>query len=97
MSFLRQTQLFSAPYIQYDLVLAAVRTRKSSTTTICWAFNRAFAIFALASHKRRKKKRFCDHTKFKNLNISFDLTIDKSAQYVQMHCASSVDIISYGD
>lgn len=26
MSFLRQTQLFSAPYIQYDLVAAAVRT-----------------------------------------------------------------------
>lgn len=31
MSFLRQTQLFSAPYIQYDLVAAADRTHKPRT------------------------------------------------------------------
>lgn len=35
MSFLRQTQLFSAPYIQYDLVLTAVRTREIIRETIC--------------------------------------------------------------
>lgn len=86
MSFLRQTELFSAPYIQYDLVAAVVRTHKAHIIGFNSFYSRdAFLLIV------RAFQRITNFSNFKRKKLQLRFTV--VCLFSHVHFVSSVVII----